>query len=123
VSGLPLNGEIADLPEPWKGMAEHLSGLPHGQRATAWQAMLSARPDRDELVDIMIDIDPEGLPPEEDIPQFATAADVRRQVSLTRWLWEGWIAAGSIVGVAAFEGTGKTRFLGDLARRVYLGLP
>ena len=48
-------------------------------------------------------------------------ADVRRILAQTRWTWEGWIPAGRIIGVAAFEGIGKTRFLLDLARRIYFG--
>ncbi len=39
-----------------------------------------------------------------------------------RWRWEGWIPATRIVGIAAGEGVGKTRFALDLARRIFLGL-
>jgi hypothetical protein len=39
-----------------------------------------------------------------------------------RWTWEGWIPAARVFGIAAFEGTGKTRLALDLHRRAYLGL-
>ncbi len=60
--------------------------------------------------------------PEADAARFATVADVRRALSETRWRWEGWIPSARIVGIGAFEGTGKTRFALDLCRRVYLSL-
>ena len=52
----------------------------------------------------------------------ATLADVVRFMAKIRWLWEGYIAAARIVGIAAFEGIGKTRFALDLARRIFHGL-
>ncbi len=57
---------------PWKAMAEHLAVLTEKDRQAAWQAMLAARPDRDELITAMANVDPwdrrrpawpmEGLP-------------------------------------------------------------
>ena len=52
----------------------------------------------------------------------ATLADVVQFMAKIRWLWEGYIAAARIVGIAAFEGIGKTRFALDLARRIFYGL-
>jgi hypothetical protein len=40
-----------------------------------------------------------------------------------QWAWPHWIPRGRVSGVGGFEGTGKTRFALDLARRVYRGLP
>jgi hypothetical protein len=53
----------------------------------------------------------------------ATAADLKRILGEQRWIWPRWIPAGVIVGIAAGEGVGKTRFVADLLRRIYLGLP
>jgi putative DNA primase/helicase len=39
-----------------------------------------------------------------------------------RWAWPGWIPRGRVSAVCGFEGTGKTRFALDLARRAYHGL-
>ncbi|MFO0889591.1 MAG: AAA family ATPase [Isosphaeraceae bacterium] len=53
-----------------------------------------------------------------DVPErrFATVADLRGSSPAVGWTWPGWIPASRVVGVAASEGTGKTRFLLDLAR-------
>jgi hypothetical protein len=53
----------------------------------------------------------------------ATLADLRPLVSRVPWVWEGYIPAARISGIAAFEGVGKTRFALDLARRIWHGLP
>jgi hypothetical protein len=120
----PVNGEPDALPEPWKSMAEHLAGLGAKARPAAWKAMLAARPDRDELVRALAGVDPTLPPPPAWLPTaFATVADVRRILCQTPWLWDGWFPSNRILGVAGFEGTGKTRFLLDLARRIFLALP
>jgi hypothetical protein len=109
--------------EPWKTMGEHLAGLKARARQPALKAMLAARPDRDEIAKAMAAADPLAPAPAATSPaaSFATVADVRRILAQTRWTWDGWIPAGRVVGVATFEGTGKTRFLLDLARRIYRG--
>ena len=61
--GHDLSGELAALPEPWKGMTEHLAGLPPEARAAAFHAMLAARAERDELVKALEGIDPTAPPP------------------------------------------------------------
>jgi hypothetical protein len=124
LTGHALNGELETLPEPWKAMCEHLIPLTRSKYAlqAAWQAMLAARPDRDELVKALADVDPLGPAPQVQPVRFATAADIRRIMSSVRWRWTGWIPACSIVGIAAFEGVGKTRYLLDLLRRSWHGL-
>jgi hypothetical protein len=52
-----------------------------------------------------------------------TLADVRPLVASAPWVWEGFIPAGRISGIAAPEGVGKTRLALDLARRVWHGMP
>ena len=44
---------------------------------------------------------------------------MRRQRTTIGWTWQGWIPSARIVGVAALEGVGKTRFFMDLARRLW----
>ena len=58
-------------------------------------------------------------PPEE----FASLADFMATTSATQWLWESWIPKASIFGIAAPEGTGKTRYLMDLVRRMWFKFP
>lgn len=59
-------------------------------------------------------------PSVEDMP--ASGADLTRSAEGVRWFWKGWIARGRISGLAGAEGTGKTRFGLDLAKRAYQGL-
>jgi len=66
LAGMTLNGELDALAEPWRSMAAHLTGLPPPDRAAAFQAMLVARLDRDELVKAIADQDPIGPPPEDE---------------------------------------------------------
>ena len=121
----PLNGELAALPEPWRAMAEHLNGLNAKARKAALDAMLAARPDRDELVKALAAVDPLSPAPAITSPgvAFATLADVAKIVSSQPWLWNGWVALGVLNAVAADPGIGKTRFAMDLARRLWFGLP
>jgi len=118
----PLNGELDTLAEPFKAMAVYLAAVPVANRQAHWQAMVAARPDRDELVKALADVDPLGPAPQVQPIRFATVADVRRLVATTPWTWELWIAANRIFGVGGFEGTGKTRFFMDLVRRIWHGL-
>jgi AAA domain len=119
-----LNGELDTLPEPLKAMAQHLAGLGKKARPAAWQAMLAARPERDELVKALEGIDPlSPAPPAATAAPFATLADVAKIVSAQPWLWRGWLALGVLNAVAADPGVGKTRFALDLARRLWFGLP
>jgi DnaB-like helicase N terminal domain/AAA domain len=53
---------------------------------------------------------------------FATLADVRREANADGWIVRGLIPRSRLFGVAAYEGTGKTRFEMDMARRWWHGL-
>jgi hypothetical protein len=57
------------------------------------------------------------------LDQDATAADLIRMDAVIRWAWEGWIPLGVLTILASEPGIGKTRFCGDLLRRVYHALP
>jgi AAA domain len=56
------------------------------------------------------------------IPDIGFAVRVFYPVGV-QWAWPGWIPRRRVCGVGGFEGTGKTRFALDLARRGYHGLP
>jgi hypothetical protein len=53
----------------------------------------------------------------------ATAADLIAANAVIRWAWEGWLPVGALTILASEPGIGKTRFCGDLLRRVHNGLP
>ena len=85
--------------------------------------MPALRPDHQALRKAVADADPDSAPPANESQEFATAADVRRIMAQIRWEWELWFPKSRIVGIAAAEGVGKTRFALDLARRIWLNLP
>jgi hypothetical protein len=114
---------LEPMAEPWRSMAKHLQSLLLENRQAIWDLMMLARGDRDELVKVLAAVDPLGPQPTDPRRWYATAADVGQSASGKPWRWEGWIPPNRIVGVAAGEGVGKTRFLLDLCRRVWLGIP
>jgi hypothetical protein len=59
-------------------------------------------------------------PPLDDV---ATLSDLRAAGAQISWLWEGWIQTGVVTALGAKAGTGKTRFIADLVRRIRHGLP
>lgn len=117
-----VNGELAAVSEPFRPLAGFLADLRLEDRQGAWDAFLCGRDDRDALVKSIADCDPSGpIPGPEEPERWATAADVRLLMTESRWAWQGWIPADGIIGVAGFEGTGKTRFALDLCRRIHAG--
>ncbi len=124
--GRQCNGELSLISDEWRPLAEVLSPLEPPDRMLAWNGALALRPDREEIRQAVLAQDPDGPLPElgsPGRPRFATAADIRRHGSQTRWRWEGWIPDSAIFGVAAGEGTGKTRLLLDLTKRIWRGDP
>ena len=137
--GESVNGEAQDLTGPYRSMADYLAKVKPDKpargkarkealaavRGDLWEAMLAARPDRDELVKAVADVNPlEPAPETDETPdRCATLADLRRLVADTRWPWPGWLAAGVLNALAADPGTGKTIMAADLARRLWFGLP
>lgn len=61
--------------------------------------------------------------PAKDEEEDATVADLLAAQATLRWAWESWIPLGVLTAIAAEPGCGKTRFCGDLARRIFHGLP
>lgn len=53
----------------------------------------------------------------------ATLADLKAAGAKLRFLWDGWIQHGVANILAAEGGTGKTRFMADVVRRIKHGLP
>jgi hypothetical protein len=115
----PVNGELALVSDPIRPLAELMVSMKHPERICAWQGALASRPDHQAVRKAVADADPDGPAPVPQAQTFATAADVRRTMAQTRWQWDGWIPKSRVVGIAATEGAGKTRFGLDLARRIY----
>ncbi len=76
--GHDLNGELTELPEPYRGMADHLARVPvddsltgsarrealAAARAPLWDAMVTTLSDRDDLIRAVVDADPDGPTPD-----------------------------------------------------------
>lgn len=121
----PLNGELDCLEGPGRRLFDHLASLPFGDRHLAFTGYLqSLSPEEQAAFEQGVDdADPLGPLPTASGPQFATASDITRMAAGIRWRWDGWIPDAKVIGVAALEGTGKTRFCLDLCRRAWHGLP
>jgi hypothetical protein len=123
LTGATLNGEVEGIAKPFRPIADYLETLPQDARIVAWDGFLRARSDESELIEALAAVDPAGPMPAVEQPRFATIADLRYLQSEITWVWPGWIPAARVVGVAGFEGIGKTRLCLDLCRRAYHGLP
>jgi hypothetical protein len=123
IGGNSLNGQLPLIAEPWRPLAALLDSLAAPERLHAWQSALALRADDAEVRQAVLAADLNApMPVASTVKRFATGEDVRRTISATRWLYPGWALANSVFGVAALEGTGKTRFLLDLQRRIDRGL-
>jgi hypothetical protein len=121
-----LNGELANVSAPFRAIVGYLVSRPLADRLPPWEGYLCGVPDPDALVRAIADANPLDPPPPLETlgaRRPANAADLKTAAEGVKWLWEGWIPLGRVSGIAAFEGTGKTKLALDLARRVYLGLP
>lgn len=120
----PDDGELARVAVPFRGLAMLLAGMGVDARPAALDGFLCGRDDRERLVKALAEADPDGPRPEaeESVP-FATLADIRRSRVDVQYLWDLYIPRGALVGLAAYEGVGKTREAMDLARRIWFALP
>lgn len=122
-SGLPVNGEAAGLAGPWRRLADRLAGCELECRLKLLADCLLMLDEPADVLSAIRAADPEAPPPESTGPRRpACLSDLRRVLSTTSWVWEGWIPQSRLTGVGAFEGVGKSRFGLDLARRIWNAL-
>ncbi len=110
IDGLPKKGDIHDYLD-MGGTIEALCYL--AEKAPVWTS--ASGPDAADGVAA------EGAAPAR--KRSATAAHIRAALADVGWLWPGWIGRGELTLLAAEPGTGKTRFVFDLQRRIANGLP
>jgi hypothetical protein len=121
--GHSLSGELQGVSKPFLRLVEHLDTIPAESRPTALQGFLCGRDDADQIITAQASVDPEAPPPEADHQtRPANLADVRKIMAESQWLWDLYIPASRVAGIAAYEGIGKTRLAMDLARRLWSGL-
>jgi hypothetical protein len=121
-----LNGELAEVPEPFRGMAAHIAALSPDDRAAAWAAMLAAREDRDALVEALAGIDPHGPPPPIEPPPRPPYKRIRAADIIARsveWLWMGRVPLGMLSLWAGDPKLGKSYVTIALAAAVSRGAP
>jgi len=123
LAGQSVNGDLTLVSEPIRPFALLLETMAGPERFYGWQGGLSLFPDHDLIRQAVAAADPTAPAPVPQPQTFATAADVRRIMAQIRWEWELWFPKSRIVGIAAGEGIGKTRFALDLARRIWLKEP
>lgn len=126
--GESVNGELHELPPELRPGAEFLATLAPADRLIAFEAMAATLGKLGEaLARATVGFGRDDPRPEADGPgdviRPATIADLRVRGAEDKAIWDGFIPTGSIFGVAGTEGTGKTRFLIDLAARIYHGRP
>ena len=77
-----------------------------------------ANGDRDQAREWKADIEDSSEP-----IHFPSLAEIGDTLPPVRWLWPGWIPRGMLSLLGAFQGTGKSYFVLDLARTVIEGGP
>ena len=117
--------EFIDATHPrFRPVAKYLAETDRSSRSIAFGCYLAGQGDRDEVCKAVADADPLGPAPSLTAERRpASALDLDQAAFGVQWAWPGWIPRGRVCGVGGFEGTGKTRFALDLARRAYHGLP
>ena len=115
--------ELIDTMLPrFRPVAKYMAAAEPASRPIALGGFLAAQHDRDEILKAVAGADPHGPAPAILAGQRPACALDLDQVALgVLWAWPGWVPRGRVSGVAGFEGTGKTRFALDLARRAYHG--
>ena len=64
--GFALNGELEAVSTPFRPLAHHLAVRSAEARQDDWEAFLTGRDDRDQIILALADVDPLGPPPEAD---------------------------------------------------------
>ena len=122
--GQPCDGAIDTILPRFRPVAQYLAAMEPPGRPMAFGCFLAAQHDRDEIYKAVADADPLGPAPALKMGRRPACALDLDQVALgIQWAWPSWIPRGRVSGVGGFEGTGKTRFALDLARRAYHGHP
>jgi AAA domain len=128
LSGLPVEPSSVQS-EGWRRVATGPHSLVYKERDRAWEMLACMFGDAVAVNRAVWQSDPDSPPPPETpatasqpFGETATLASIERQMTGEEWLWEGYLPAARLSGIAAFEGCGKTRFAVDLARRLWHGL-
>lgn len=125
--GQRLNGELQNVSEPFRRLADHLAALPPASRQGAWEGFLYGRSDAAGIIKSLANVEPlDPAPdPEEEAHDDRNAlvttclADIRPEP--IRWLVPGYLPLGKLVILAGDGGYGKTTLTLHLAASVSRG--
>ena len=112
--------KIDDWTDPWRQIllwAER-GDSPYVGSSPLWYALESVAKDRDQARLWRAEIDDAAEPLT--FPSLAEIADTLKPV---RWLWPNWVPRGMLSILGAYQGTGKSYLVLDLARTVIDGGP
>jgi putative DNA primase/helicase len=131
-SGLPVNGEINSLNEPWLSRIKELEAVPMEKRRNTWDDMIKDMPDKDEVIKAVTNQKPTGPPPEPDAVgrslgppgsrlrgKLTCAAAIEPRV--IEWLWEGRVPRGMLTMFAGDPKQGKSLVTLSIAAAVSKG--
>ncbi len=128
---LPVNPSLVQ-DENWRRVATQLDVTHFKERDSVWAGLTFLFGDPDAVNHAVLHSDPFSPPPPATPATSASSrrhgrpasmASIERDMTGEQWLWEGYLPAARLSGIAAFEGCGKTRYAVDLARRLWFGLP
>ena len=119
VSDQPLNGEIDLLSGIHRSMADHLAGIPPGERTTILTAMATALPDGPAFLQSVFDADPSKPCPVRERRRAAHTGDLSAASESNRFIWKNWITRSHFTLLSSHPKVGKTRFALEIAKRIY----
>lgn len=124
LAGHTLNGEADRVSGPLRPLVDLLNNTAVNQRRSVLDGHLCCNPDREGIIELIVGLDPAGPPPEARArKRAANLGDVRQQIRSTEWIWPGYLIRGHLTSLSSDPKVGKTRFIFDLARRLWFGLP
>lgn len=115
LAGLPGRVEASKLQEPWATCWRALDQAADGNGHAALTAALSAHPEREQIVELILSAKPGYT------PQFQSLQELARSLRPIEWLWPGWIPRGMLTLLGAAQGSGKSFLALDLGFRIIHG--
>lgn len=115
-----VRGLLAQLDNPPLVKVLNLPGLSDGEDIEQW---MDRCPEQWTTEDIHAELERLIAEIPVEVERWATAEDALAISKTLPRIWPGWIAGRSVNAFSGFAGVGKTRFAGDLLKRIVLGMP
>lgn len=105
--------DLSDWRWPWREivLAAESRALGYNPISRLAEACRLVANDPDTARQWLIDIEEAGQE-----PHFPTLAEIAVNLEPVRWLWPNWVPRGMLTLLGAFQGSGKSYFVMDLAR-------